>query len=148
MLESTGSRHMASVAAACRLQSTGLEIKWCVGLVAPWHVGSSQTRDRTGVHCLARQSLNHWTTREAHTSILTSGGEAGSQIKTKQYNNGDDTFNSISYVSPGHRLTVHGVLPAEEKAYEQDRQITNKVTIPVIKVCCPPRVYSNSCPLS
>ena len=108
-----------------------------MGLVAPWQVGSSQTRDRTGVHCVARQSLNHWTTREAHTSTLTSGGEAGSQIKTKQYNNGDDTFNSISYVSPGHRLTVHGVLPAEEKAYKQDRQITNKVTIPVIKVCCP-----------
>ena len=64
-LESTGSRHMASVSAACRLQSAGLIITWFVGLVALWHVGSSQTRDRTGVQCVARQILNHWATREA-----------------------------------------------------------------------------------
>ena len=30
-----------------------------------WHVGSSGTRDETGVPCIARQILNHWTTREA-----------------------------------------------------------------------------------
>ena len=35
------------------------------GSVAPGHVGSSQTRDQTGVPCIARQILNHWTTREA-----------------------------------------------------------------------------------
>ena len=34
------------------------------GLVAPWHVGSSQTRDRTRVSCIGRQSLIHWATRE------------------------------------------------------------------------------------
>ena len=28
-------------------------------LVAPWHVGSSQTRDRTHVPCIGRQILNH-----------------------------------------------------------------------------------------
>ena len=36
-----------------------------MGLVAPWRVGSSQTRDRTHVPCIGRQILNHGTTREA-----------------------------------------------------------------------------------
>ena len=34
------------------------------GLVAPQHVGSSQTRDQTCGPCIGRQILNHWTTRE------------------------------------------------------------------------------------
>ena len=34
------------------------------GLVASWHVESSQTRDGTGVPCIGRQILKHWTTRE------------------------------------------------------------------------------------
>ena len=37
---------------------------WRVGLVAPRHVGSSPTTARTGVPCIARWILNHWTTRE------------------------------------------------------------------------------------
>ena len=37
---------------------------WRLGLVALWHVGSSQTRDQTSVSCAARQILNHWTTGE------------------------------------------------------------------------------------
>ena len=37
-----------------------------MGLVALWHVGSSQTRDSIGVPCIARQILNQWTTMEAH----------------------------------------------------------------------------------
>ena len=36
-----------------------------MGLVAPRHVGSSQTRARTRVPCIGRQILNHCTTREA-----------------------------------------------------------------------------------
>ena len=36
-----------------------------MGLVAPRHVGSSQTRDRTRVPCIGRWILNHWATREA-----------------------------------------------------------------------------------
>ena len=36
-----------------------------MGLVAPWHVGSSQTRARTCVPCISRQILNPCTTREA-----------------------------------------------------------------------------------
>ena len=38
---------------------------WLRGLVAPRHVGSSQTRARTRVPCIGRQILNHCATREA-----------------------------------------------------------------------------------
>ena len=38
---------------------------WLTGLVAPRHVGSSQTRARTRVPCNGRQILNHCATREA-----------------------------------------------------------------------------------
>ena len=38
---------------------------WHTGLVAPWHVGSSQTRARTRVPCIGRWILNHCATREA-----------------------------------------------------------------------------------
>ena len=38
---------------------------WLTGLVASWHVGSSQTRARTRVPCTGRQILNHCATREA-----------------------------------------------------------------------------------
>ena len=39
---------------------------WLTGPAAPWHVGSSQTRARTRVPCISRQTLNHCATREAH----------------------------------------------------------------------------------
>ena len=32
----------------------------CSGLIAPWHVGSSQARARTCVPCIGRQILYHW----------------------------------------------------------------------------------------
>ena len=38
---------------------------WLTGLVAPRHVGSSQTRARTRVPCIGRQIPNHCATREA-----------------------------------------------------------------------------------
>ena len=38
---------------------------WCMGLLAPRHVLSSQARDRTRVPCVARQIPNHWETGEA-----------------------------------------------------------------------------------
>ena len=38
---------------------------WLTGPVAPRHVGSSQTRARTRLPCISRQTLNHCTTREA-----------------------------------------------------------------------------------
>jgi len=43
---------------------------WCPGLVAPWRMGSSWTRDGTGVPCIARWILIHWTTREALGKVL------------------------------------------------------------------------------
>ena len=42
---------------------------WLTGLVAPRHVGSSQTRARTRVPCIGRQILNHCATREAPPAI-------------------------------------------------------------------------------
>ena len=43
---------------------------WRVGLVAPWHVGSSWTRARTSVPCIGRRLLNHCTTREAPQHVF------------------------------------------------------------------------------
>jgi hypothetical protein len=43
---------------------------WCKDLAAPQNVGSSWIRDRTGVLCIARQILNHWTTRETLIGFL------------------------------------------------------------------------------
>ena len=43
---------------------------WRTGLVAPQHVGSSQTRAQTRVPCIGRQILNHCTTREALYYLL------------------------------------------------------------------------------
>ena len=40
---------------------------WFQGLVAPRHVESSQSRDQTGVPCIARWILNPWATREGRT---------------------------------------------------------------------------------
>ena len=40
----------------------GLWWLWLPGLVAPWHVGSSWTGDRTCVPCTGRRILNPWTT--------------------------------------------------------------------------------------
>ena len=42
---------------------------WLTGVVAPRHVGSSQTRARTRVPCIGRQILNHCTTREALENV-------------------------------------------------------------------------------
>ena len=51
----------------CRAQAPDAQAQqlWRTGLVAPWHVGSSQTRARTRVPCIGRQILNHCATREA-----------------------------------------------------------------------------------
>ena len=50
---------------------------WCMGSVAPWHVGSSRTRARTHVPCTGRRTLNHCATWEAlclvsFTSLMVS----------------------------------------------------------------------------
>ena len=42
-----------------------------MGLVAPWHVGSSRTRDGTRVPCIGRCILNHCATREVPSVFKT-----------------------------------------------------------------------------
>ena len=40
------------------------------GLVAPWCVDSSGTKDRNCVPCIGGQILNHWTTREILSLLI------------------------------------------------------------------------------
>ena len=58
----------------CRAQAPDAQAQqlWLTGLVAPWHVGSSQTRARTHVPCIGRQILNHCATGETPECILKS----------------------------------------------------------------------------
>ena len=43
---------------------------WLTGLVVPWPVGSSQTRARTHIPCIGRQTLNHCAAREAQYMLF------------------------------------------------------------------------------
>ena len=44
---------------------------WCMSLVTPKHVESSQIKNRTCIPCIGRRTPNHWTTREVlHSEIL------------------------------------------------------------------------------
>ena len=51
----------------CGMQAPDAQAQqlWLTGPVAPRHVGPSQTRARTRVPCIGRQTLNHCATREA-----------------------------------------------------------------------------------
>ena len=71
LLRSTGSRcagFSSCGTQAQQLQLAGSRVQaqwlWRTGLVAPWHVGSSRTRNRTRVPCIGRQILIHCATRE------------------------------------------------------------------------------------
>ena len=55
---------VASLVAGHGRKDVQASVGMCSGLVAPPHVGSSQTRDRTPVPCIGRRILNHWTTGE------------------------------------------------------------------------------------
>ena len=59
LLWSTGSR--CAGFSSCGTHAQQL---WCMGLGAPWQVGSSRIRDRTCVPCIGRRILNHCDTRE------------------------------------------------------------------------------------
>ena len=48
-----------------------------MGFVAPPYVGSSQSRGRTRVHCIGRQILNHWATREVKKLPFNIWGSCG-----------------------------------------------------------------------
>ena len=65
LLWSTGSRH-----AGFSSYGTWAQQLWHMGLAAPQHVGSSQTRARTRVSCIGRQIPNHCTTREVQLCIF------------------------------------------------------------------------------
>ena len=56
----------------CRAWALGEQAEWLwyTGLVAPRHVESSRTRDRTHVPCTGRWMLNPWTIREVLTAFL------------------------------------------------------------------------------
>ena len=59
---------------------------WCMGPVAPWHVGSSRTRDWTRVPRTGRWIPNHCTTREAPTcQIYVCGVIFGSPLLSFKY---------------------------------------------------------------
>ena len=64
MLPSRGSRQVGL--GGCSPQAQQL---WHTGLVAPWHVRSSWTRDRTCGPCTGKWALNPWTSREAPASL-------------------------------------------------------------------------------
>ena len=65
LLWSTGSR--CAGFSSC---GTWAQQLWCMGLVAPRHVGSSRIRARTHVPCISRRILNYCATREALDAIL------------------------------------------------------------------------------
>ena len=54
---------------AWALGHVGLQQLWRMGLVAPRHVGSSQTRAGTCVPCIGRRILNHCATREVPKTL-------------------------------------------------------------------------------
>ena len=55
---------VASLVVEHRLQALGLQQLWHTSLVAPWHVKSSWTRDRTYVRCIGSWILIHCVNRE------------------------------------------------------------------------------------
>ena len=65
-----GSLTIAASRCGAQVPDTQAQQLWLTGPVAPWHVGSSQTRARTRVPCIGRQILNHCATREARLSVL------------------------------------------------------------------------------
>ena len=61
---------VASFAAEDRLWDVWVQQEQHMGLVAPGHVGSSQTWGRTRVPCLGRQILNHWTRGKSQDELF------------------------------------------------------------------------------
>ena len=71
LLGSTGSRTRGLSSCSSRTLEHRLNRYGTVeGLVAPLHVGSSQTRDRTHVSCIGRRTLHHRATSRALVDLL------------------------------------------------------------------------------
>ena len=68
---------VASLVAQHRLQECELLQLWHTGLVAQWHVGSSQIKSQTGVPCVGRWIPNHWTTRKVPEACIKGEGVKG-----------------------------------------------------------------------
>ena len=73
-LRGTGSRRTSFSSCGTQAQQLWLagfraqaQQLWRMGLVAPWHVGSSRTRDRTHVPCIGRRIPNHCATKGSPT---------------------------------------------------------------------------------
>ena len=64
------SHHRGLSCCGARAPDAQAQQSWPTGLVAPRHAGSSQTRARTRVPCIGRQTLNHCATREAPYAFL------------------------------------------------------------------------------
>ena len=88
---------------------------WLTGLVAPRHVGSSQTRARTRVPCIGRQILNHCATREAPSveflstlffQSLEHCPKTGSVLLTRNKTNVKPKQMVIYKACPGTRYSV------------------------------------------
>ena len=65
------------------------------GLVVLWYVGSSWTRNQTGVPCIVKQIHDHWTTREAK--------KINSFLKTRTFR----LSSSLEMSRTGSSLVIH-----------------------------------------
>ena len=70
----------------CRAQPLGSRLS-STGLVAPQHVGSSQTGNETHVPYIGRRILNHWTTREVPFTLLRGDDRTPAQNNLSQNRN-------------------------------------------------------------
>ena len=104
----------------CRAWALGVQAQelWLTGLAVPRHTVSSRTRDQTHVPCIGKRILNHWTTREAHSSILAweeipwtedpdrlhnpwGHKRVGHDLATKHHHQQDLFTHALFYVCPG-----------------------------------------------
>ena len=89
---------------------------WRTGLVALWHVGSSQTRTRTRVPCIGKQILNHCATREAlPVCIFKTGNKCSKTGRERVVENNEGEHQAKSHIAkprrtvwrcPGFRMRV------------------------------------------
>ena len=71
---------LIAMASCCRAQALGH-----AGSAVLGHVESSQPRGLTGVPCIARHILNHWTIREAQGKFLLKGEEFILSLKSEYF---------------------------------------------------------------
>ena len=96
---------------------------WHTDLIAPSHVGSSQTRDQADVPCIARQSLNHWNTRKALPMFSYSGFTVSDLIFYCLWSALSWRFTwpeiRVQFYSPTCEYTVFSALSLERLSFPQ-----------------------------